>query len=785
MELNLLELSSSEQLNLLDWDKILKELCGYAHFQRTNNLLQAPPRQQHRDWIELEFDSLAFFLENDRKIDDFFRYHITKIPSSIDHLNCVAMLEKNIVGNLSNLNFMALCLEAFQVENNFFDQWIKTPDYTFPGHVLSKLKKDFLIPFRVFVSPDASIDYDRHPVLGPLYIQLRSLEEQIRSQLNVLAQTSFYLPCLQYQEHDLINDHYVLAIRADHYRANLGPIISRSNTAQTFFVEPSALQENSRKRREILSLIEETLSQILVNFFHLLHPHHFEIQKICQWCIDVDHARARAHYCQTHKLVRPELSLDLTTDMEDFFHPLIDAPVLNSIDIPAKKKGFILSGPNTGGKTVVLKSITLAHLFLHFGLYVPAANAILCPVENIYYFALDQQNLSVGLSSFAAEVQCYLYLLSKLGNTNLIVIDEIFNSTSSEEASALAMALLREIHDRAKAQVIISTHHQMLKTFMHQNDEYISAHMCFAEDLMMPTYKISFGHPGSSMAFCVMRKISDSLGITTIIPDIANMYLDQKQITYEQLLQDLSKKNLTLDNLVAENRSLNHQLKNQIGAAQGLLELKKGEELEKFRNQLSLILGKAQNFLNLVTSGEIPSRKSGERLMGEIQGEVRAITRTESLASDDSAPIDPSAINIGDIYFASNLNAQVRVVAIYPEKNEVLVSHKKVKIKLPANCLRLLKTPQLSKNQIEININKTEWTQLQVDARGLRLSEFQNLIEQALIALHNKEIPFLHIIHGHGEGVLKNWLRKHLQKQLDLTWTCADGNDGITKIELR
>src|SRR5690606_15629289 len=182
------------------------------------------------------------------------------------------------------------------------------------------------------------------------------------------------------------------------------------------------------------------------------------------------------------------------------FHPLLKNPVKNTADCGKNNHGIVVSGPNTGGKTVFLKSIALSYLLFYHGFFVPASEAEMYPYEGLFYFGNDLQDLKAGLSSFSGEVRNYIELIERILPSNLILIDEIFNSTSSDEASALSMAYFDELHKKSACHIIVSTHHQMFKTLIHQDRSYISCHVGFDTESMKPTYKIQWGTPGASMA---------------------------------------------------------------------------------------------------------------------------------------------------------------------------------------------------------------------------------------------------------------------------------------------
>jgi DNA mismatch repair protein MutS2 len=213
----------------------------------------------------------------------------------------------------------------------------------------------------------------------------------------------------------------------------------------TLFVEPLETREKANRRIFLLSEIEATILKLTIDLSKTVHQFAEEIKLISSWVQALDWLNTKATYSYKMHLTKPILSSRFHIELSGVFHPLLKNPVRNHLLLDNTHLGMIISGPNTGGKTVALKSLCVCVLFLHLGLYLPAQSAEIYPVDHLFYFSHDHQNLSEGLSSFASESKYYLELLTSLGDKNLIVVDEIFNSTSSEEASALAISFLDEI----------------------------------------------------------------------------------------------------------------------------------------------------------------------------------------------------------------------------------------------------------------------------------------------------------------------------------------------------
>lgn len=741
---------------------------------------------------EREFDSIDFILEQESSNIAIIRDSLYTINDDDHKFEYINLLKKGKVGTLSELNFIALILEFYLSTFKGLKSWNEYTYFEIDHSSIQKIKSNFLDKLRLFVDPSGDINYHKHPKLRGLYGQLGELEHELRESVIKISRSDKYGEALQFQEHDVINDRFVLAVKSSSYNNDLGPIIDRSSTGMTLFVEPRSLRDKSNKRIQILVEIDSIIAKIERDFTEFLAQYYNEIFLLKKYVLRIDMLLMKSSYIKQKELTRPTLENEFVVELKDFFHPLIDEPVTNSIEINDQKKGLIISGPNTGGKTVTLKAITICHLFMHLGLFVPARFARLHPVSGIYYFSSDFQDISEGLSSFASETKNYLSIFEELSESNLVVVDEIFNSTSSEEASALAIAFLEELHKNSKTKVLISTHHQVFKTFIHSNTQYISAHVGHDNKTFMPTYKLFTGEPGSSMAFHIFENISKSISKASSIPERASEILDAKQMTYEKLLQELSSKKSELDKILGENKTINHELKNQRKAMEGLLHLEKEKIVLKFKSNIDKKIRQAENLFDDIKSQKVESKKQLSKNIGILKSsalkEVQALKERDKELDYFDQELSAKEIVVGVKYYSIILDRKVDVVSLDLRKKVAHCSGGKLTVKCPFKTLRMLKnTPNkaiYNRPQEKVIINRTLKGKVELDCRGMRLDAFQTEVETSLIELINGEIPFLTVIHGHGTGVLKKWLRDHLGTFKEIKYSAEDGNDGSTKIEL-
>jgi DNA mismatch repair protein MutS2 len=788
MSLNLLN-GNNEALELLDWSLLTADISSLSHFELTKQKLSTSPVARTISQIQNDLNLLEDFLKNYDDYSQAFNSKLRFLPEDANSFKLINDISKEKFFEARELHFFAQVAESYQDCWPMFRTLGFERDFSIESNIITKIKKTFVNPLRDFVDYNGNVSYERHPTLKRLYAEVLALENDLRISIQKVSKSELYSSKLQLDNYDIINDRYVLAVRSDSYNSELGPIISRSQSGMTLFVEPYDVREKGNKRIHLLSDIESIILKLTIELSKTIHGYAQDFKIMSLFILELDWLNTKATYTSKLSLSKPKLNERFYFELNGVYHPLLKYPIKNNIVLDSTHKGLIISGPNTGGKTVALKSLTLSILMVHLGLYVPAIQADIHPVADLYYFSHDHQNLAEGLSSFASEAKYYLELLKFLGPLNLIIIDEIFNSTSSEEASALAIAFLDEVHFRSNSKVVLSTHHQVLKTFMHSRGDYVSAHVGYDFDLNRPTYKLILGEPGSSLAFKIFDNLSEKHGLKTEISERAKEFLDKKQVTYETLLQELSQKKIDLDKLIVNNRALNIELRNQKSSMEGTLYLEREKVLSEYTKKIKTLFDKAEKFLENVRSGKINNNRGLNNEIADIRSALikeapeKKITHDLSNVYSHMAAIKFEDISQDDIIFSLTAKKNVKVLNLNPRKKEVQIQHGALSVWVKTDSLRYASGVKPKIPRIIINVQKSINGNIEVDCRGMRLEEFQKIVEQSIDEVITGEIPFVTIIHGHGDGVLKNWLRTYLKKEhRDLRWENIEGNDGCTKI---
>jgi len=779
MNLNLLAQSSLNFLKLIDWSQFSLEVARCAYFTSTKEKIQSFPRKRSKKEIDQFHFNQNHFLEilEHAPFQEFYS-NLSYLSSDIKTTDILKRVEKSAHLSFSELNSIVIFLESFSIIHK--SSLKITENSEILKELFTQLQSKFTRPIRRFVLPTGEVDYLSHPELRNLFTQITSLDEKARDSIKSLKNK--YKDQLQVSTHDILNDHYVLLFKASHFEHKMGFIHAKSESAQTLYVEPHELKKISQQRKDLFLQIDKILLNLSRKYSEVLHECYVDLKKVIQHIYLIDFFYSLTLFNKAHGLIAPTITDLPQIKFENFFHPLVKDPVKNNIQLTKTSQGIIISGPNTGGKSVALKSICLNIILAQTGYFVAADEAYVFEFDEIYFLSQDHQSLSDGLSSFSSEAHHYLALLDQIGPNSVVFIDEIFNSTSSEEASALALGLFDYLKSQINPFIFVSTHHQMLKTLTHQSQEFLSYNVGFDPDSLRPSYKLYQTGPGSSEALNIFKKIGANYPFTSKIIDKGEKVLGRKYIEYEKLLSEVSKKNAELSKELIKQKETSDQLENQFKAQIGLSKLKAKEMVEAMKNKLKDLEQEANDVLHQVKNKEIQSSKDLDRKFLKIEEKI-PVEKEQS--REKPINIEPA---VGDKYIYIPMRRVATVLKVDKTKQKVTLDLSG-KFKIEAQFSDLAFGPNIQKKRTDdFNYTLTKHSQesVSLDARGMRLEDFKNEVEKSLTSLYSGAIPYLEIIHGHGNGILKNWLRSYILAKSDLEVEIPKKSlDGATILKLR
>jgi DNA mismatch repair protein MutS2 len=752
MALNLLKQQNSELLKLVDWDIIVNEISSHCYFEENKLKVAINPQKSEYSSLEIQFErNERFFSFLEQNDDKSFYDSIHNLSSKIDFNSLLKRISVEGILEIETINQIVLSIEAFNTQKKIIEAIIEDQEKV----SLAKIVQTIVRPFRSFVEKNGSLQEHSHPILKKIYEQRIRIDQKAKSLLKTVVKAWDAQGILRFDVYDVISDCYVLPVRSDRFQGDLGPIIDRSESGNTLYIQPLELELVSQNRRKNSLEYEKAIFQICKEYTLKLLNFQEDLKVITQTIFEIDYCFSLAKFCIDKKLIRPTFSDKNEIILKGFFHLLIENPVKNDFFFSEQKKGLVISGPNTGGKTVTLKAICTTLLLVNKGLFIPAESSIIGKFSEIYFFSHDHQNILEGLSSFSSETKKYLELLDEVSPNAIVFIDEIFNSTSSEEASALALGVLEKLHEKAMPKVILSTHHQVLKVKTHEDQSYLSAHMGFDEG--KPTYQFFQGTPGSSLALETFKRLAEKSFAKEDILFTAKKILGNQYKEYEDLLMTLSYKKTQLQKEIDSYQNLQKELSNQKAANAGLLKLEREKELENFQLELKKIKKKAYQALDQVKKGEIAAPKNLEKKFPNV-----AVNKNDKKINIEFEPL-LEIPRVGDLV-QHRPTGQKAIVQSLKGMDIFLLINGKIKVK--SKFIDLGKASE-QKNQKQSNfkfhVEKSSERSPIFDARGMRLHEFTSTIEGYLSDLALNEIPYLEVIHGHGDGVLKKELKSILK----------------------
>lgn len=765
----------------LEWPTICEQISKFAHFDMTkkaftsinliinqNNLIAR--YNFHRELREL------CSLSNITHADVFF----STIPSNTNSAVLINKISKDSQLDLQQLNQVISYVENIVNKHNPLHKISKVSQLLTDSKLKNSIKHINSNFVRTWLDTNAQIIFDIHPELSQLKSDLGQIEKKLKDTIATLFKSPQYKNVVQFEGQDYIHDHFVIPVKSDHYNTSLGPIISRSNTGQTLYVEPLPVRQLSQKRFTVLNQIDQVINRLCRDTTHILSLNILELRQIINTTHFLDLELTKALYSNQIDGCLPKINTRRLIQLIDFYHPLIDKPVANSLTINADiNRGIAITGPNTGGKSVFLKTFCICQVFLSLNISIPAKEANLFAFDSIVFLANDGQSILEALSSFSYEASFYLNSLKEASENTLFVIDEIFNSTSSDEASALAYAFIQSVSIKVNSFVLVSTHHQKLKEYIAQDPNYISCHMAYDNYKELPSYKIVFGTPGNSNAIKVFKHIeSKILGSNNISSNANQIYvenagdfetkldeLQSKISTYEKLSMELEKKQFELDQLIGNQDNLNRLKQNEFDS-------KLKDEWSKFKVKCDKIIS------------QLKLEKNQTKSLTNQIFQLRPDQKNAKVEINEDTLTRPTKILLNNSYFYPQLSCEVTITKVNPKKNLYLAQSHNMKIWVKPQDLRETITSKNSKKEkVIVNFHIESMDSITFDARGLLLDDFKNHLEQYLLDLDLGHIPFVEVIHGHGDGILKNYTRDFLRKNKQYSYQIPEhSKDGSTKI---
>lgn len=751
------------RLDLLDWNFVSQEVIKKIHFKLSIIRLEKPLLFVHSEDLNHYHNILDAVLElkSNDKLEGLEK-ELQLIRNDTNITLLFSRMSKNDLPTLEDFFQLVLASDIlnYLLKQDMFGSYLGLDE---------RIQRKILSHRKIF-EKDGSIIFSNHPRLSKIYSDIQKNEKLIKTTLLKLMNSSPIMEALQINNYDYLDGQFVLPIKTDNYESSMGRILFHSNTGSTLYIQPKEIRKlndliqdlNADLEYQIL-LIRRELSSLFLSFEAELVPYLNQLYEI-------DLLFAKANYIFEQQLTRPKINHNGSLSFKEIKNILVADCIPNNFQLTRDQKGACLSGPNTGGKSIFLKAISLSQLMVKSGLYVPCYSADMALFDELYYFSGDGQSLEVAQSSFSSELHNYLSMIEHMSDNSLIVFDEIFNSTNSDEGSAIALALLDKIsREFPNSKVLLSTHHTLLKKELHLKEDFKSLSMSFDTINNRTTYKVIEDLPGMSLALLVLNNfVANTNNID--IAENANFILQGQDKSYENLLIDLNEQHINLEKIRKEAEEKLVLINRRLNALDGEVQLKRDQKLSDLNQEIESRLRLLEKILDKV--------KEKGKIADTDFSKINRLKEVVKKDNNKEIPlVIPKSLEIHNMYFSKGLKNDVKLIKINGKK--AIVTMGKLKTTVSLDDLRQ-RRDHINTSSSNISVSVTldnSFQSTRLDLRGMNIDQAQEAFDSRSGHLLTNSIPFLEVIHGHGDGILRKWLRKYVSGSGSLSFEVPENSD--------
>ena len=616
---------------------------------------------------------------------------------------------------------------------------------------------------------------DATPSLRALRSQVRTAHGRVTEALQSFIGSNVGRDALQEPIISVRGDRLVVPVRADRRHRVAGIVHDASNTGATVFVEPFTTVELCNEWRELTLEEEREVTRVLRDLSTLVGAVADDIRNANRTTAKIDLALARARYSSRLEAVTPATAgVGQRMRLIRARHPLLEEDVVPlTAQIGPDWSALVITGPNTGGKTVAMKTVGLAALMHQSGLRIPADEGSALPVfDGVYADIGDQQSISESVSTFGSHIQNVVKILRHAGPQSLVLLDELGTSTDPEEGSALAKAVISHLANKGAA-TIVTTHHRTVAAFADASDDLMNASFQLDPDTLAPTYEMTIGAPGRSYAMAVAER----LGLPDDILEDARSLIEPQHLLFEDWLTELQRERQQLQTSVeeaakarAEVESLREELDKQVDFLvthrDDLMEATRRSILQRFR-EISRRLDGAEASLSwgvpaVAGGGPPPTYDRVERIRRDLASVEVPETAPVQRLQPVSRPLEE-----GDTVFIRGMNLTGEIVGVNLQSDEAEVSIGRVRVNVDLHRLSRVDSEQGEETDAETPRVTTDVSppmqSIELDLRGMRAADAHVNLDEFLDRAILDGASKLRVIHGRGTGVLRNVVRDHLR----------------------
>ena len=784
-------------LNKLEYNQILQKLTSYCHTyigkKFASNLLPSNQKETVSNTLAETNEAVSLIERNSTppisEIDDIGVY--LKLLESSSTISAKALL--------SVVNILEMSDELIE----YFSSFINTDDFPHLNGYFSDLYTNHSIIDKIkkCIIDENTIADNSSNTLATIRRRERRLEQDIKSKLNTILHSSSYSKYIQENVVTIRNDRYVIPVKQEYRSYVKGFVHDMSSSGSTVFIEPLAVFEFNNELNNLKIDESAEIERILYNLSSMLFAYTSEIQLDVSIIGKLDFIFAKAKYSNSIKGITPKINDEKFAEFINARHPLIDSNkvVPTTLSIGKDFSLLIITGPNTGGKTVTLKTVGLLELMACSGLNIPAdEKSSIYVFDEIFADIGDDQSISDSLSTFSSHMINISHILKTATENSLILVDELGSGTDPIEGANLAISIL-EYFKNNTILTIATTHYQELKRYALVTPYVQNASVEFDIENLKPTYRLLLGIPGKSNAFA----ISEKLGIKKEIIDKARSLMDKQDVDIEALLKKIYDDKIEIErekeeiqknlnqvevlkkNLQRDDSKLKQQEQELINNAK----IKARDILLDAKDEASKLISEMKKIEN--TSGAVDELN---KLRNSLNSSIKEKSIKETVENVASNPVSRDLIKNGMKVYITNINQNGIVCSSKINKNdEVQVQIGLIKtsinikyLELPRDLKNDLTKPVVSSSP---KVNKTRFANSEINVIGLTVDEAIPLVDKFLDDCFLAKIQTARIVHGKGTGKLRtaiqSFLKKHKRVKSFRVGGFGEGEMGVTVVELK
>lgn len=752
---------------VLEFSKIRTQLAEYATSEKGKQMIKELP-------IEVEAKAIQHKIEETTDGVELLRLKQgIPIPRLKDISFALKRLELEAGLNGSELSDILRVLTTTHEVERFFEK-VEEEEIALKRvpRLVEKLESipDVTSELEASIREDGYVLDSASSTLHGVRVGIQKTEQDIRRQMDQYLTGKN----AQYLSDTIItirNDRYVLPVKAEYKSVFGGTIHDQSSTGQTLFMEPQAVVNLNNKlreyqiqeKREVERILWE-LSQKLMPYTNSLHQNHYVLARL-------DVVNAKALYAHELRATEPIIDANNYVALWQAWHPLLEREkaVANDIILGEEYQAIVITGPNTGGKTILLKTVGVIQLMAQMGLYIPAGeNSRVGVFTEIFADIGDEQSIEQNLSTFSSHMSNIVSILKQINDKSLILIDEIGSGTDPQEGSSLAIAILDYIASK-QSYVIASTHFPELKAYGYDRPKTINASMEFDGDTLQPTYQLLLGVPGRSNAF----DISKRLGLPSIIIDQARGLLSEEDQDLNAMISDLEQKRRRAQRDADKMRhqlELSTQLLEDLQRETEQFQANKARLLEEAKERANTLIEQSQDdadkILSEIRELQLRSKQSTvkEHEMIEKKTALKDLKHEQALKKNKVLRKEKAkkALQVGQSVEVLSFGQRGTLVEKVNDK-EWVVQMGIIKMKIAVEDLSPIAEAQEAKQQVIVKSARASHVSSELDLRGKRYEEAMKDLELYLDAAILANYPRVTIIHGRGTGAIQQGVHKVLR----------------------